>query len=68
MKGTFRRRFESECSQHPHQRVTKSAVIEILIEIWKGLGDAAFSRGWQIYADDFGLEEDLDVIDREEQL
>jgi hypothetical protein len=66
MKGTFRRRFELECRRHPHQRVTKSAAIEILIEIWKGLGNAAISRGWQIYADDFGLEEDVDGADREE--
>jgi hypothetical protein len=66
MKGTFRRRFELECRRHPHQRVTKSAANEILIEIWKGLGKAAISRGWQIYADDFSLEEDVDGVDREE--
>jgi hypothetical protein len=46
--------------------VTKSAAIEILIEIWKGLGNAAISRGWQVYADDFGREKDVDGADREE--
>jgi hypothetical protein len=66
LKVTFRRRLELECRQHPQHRVTKSGAIEILIQIWNGLGDAAISGGWQICADDFGLEEAVDGIDREE--
>jgi hypothetical protein len=66
MKARFRRRFELECRQHPHQRVTKSGAIEILIQIWDGLGDAAISSGWQICADDLGPDQHFEGVEWEE--
>jgi transposase InsO family protein len=66
LKAEFRRRFELECRQHPHHRVTKSGAIEILRQIWDDLEDPAISRGWQIYVDDFGPDQHLDDVDWEE--
>jgi hypothetical protein len=66
LKAKFRRRFQLECRQDPHHRVTKSAAIEILRQIWDGLGDPAISKGCQIYVDDFGPAHHLESDDWEE--
>jgi hypothetical protein len=65
LKAAFRRRFELQCRQHSQHRVTKSGAIQILAEIWDDLGAAAILRGWEIYVDDFGPDEDADGIDWE---
>jgi hypothetical protein len=60
LRAKFRRRFQLECRQHPHHRLSKSGSIEILRQIWERLGGDAISRGWHIYVDDFGPDQHLD--------
>jgi hypothetical protein len=66
MKAVFRRRFESLRRQFPNDRVTKSDAIQILIDIWDNLSPASISKGWSIYTDDFGPDEDTLNVQLEE--
>jgi hypothetical protein len=66
IKAIFRRRFELERRKRPDHRITKSDAIQILTEIWGGLGTASITEGWRIYTDDFGPEEDAEDVDWEE--
>jgi hypothetical protein len=46
--------------------VTKSAVVQILIEIWDNLSPASIRSGWAIYEDEFGPDADEQDEDWEE--
>lgn len=66
IKSVFRRKFESLRRDFPDQSVTKSHAIQLLIEIWDNLSPDSISKGWSIYADDFGPDEDADYVEWEE--
>jgi hypothetical protein len=61
MKSVFRRRFEEQCRLMHTDRLTKSAVIAILKEIWENFSPASISLGWAIYVDDFGPNQEADL-------
>jgi hypothetical protein len=54
IESICRHRFEEQCRQSPTARITKSAAIQILTEIWQSLSPAAIHSGWAIREDDCG--------------
>jgi hypothetical protein len=59
-------RFELQHRHLPEDQVTKSNIIQILTVIWETLGTASIFEDWEISADDFGINEDVDNVDWEE--
>jgi hypothetical protein len=66
VKSIFRRRFAEQCHASPNGRLTKSAAVTILRDIWKNLSPASISLGWAIYVEDFGPDQDEADADWEE--